>query len=137
MPGIAGKRSRLLVATASAGPYNPVLGLKQISYSIDGSNIDDSEMTVDWMQRLQGLKDGKASASGNRNPANTNGQNVLLSALLNDTDVWIRVLPDNGATANAGFQQQVRVAKFATDASIDGPVSLSIELEGTGPATLV
>jgi hypothetical protein len=51
--------------------------------------------------------------------------------------LWVKVLPDNGVTANAGVKQQVKVAKFGSDAAVDGGVAVSIELEGTGPITQV
>jgi predicted secreted protein len=137
MAGTAGKKSRLKVATTVGGAYNVVGGVKSFSHTIDGATVDDSEMGVDWMQRIQGLKDGKISASGNRRLADTNGQNVILSSLLNDSDIFIKALPDNGTTASVGFQQQMLCSKFNEDASVEGAVALSIELEGTGAITLV
>jgi predicted secreted protein len=140
MPGIAGKKARVKVSiiAGGAGAYNYVTGIKSISHSIEGGNLDDSEFGVDYAQRIQGLKDGKLTLSGHRRPADANGQNAILSALLNDNvEVWIQVLPDDGATANIGFKQQMKVAKFGSDAAVDGENSVSIELEGSGVITLV
>ena len=82
--------------------------------------------------------DGKLTLTGNRRLDDANGQNALLSALINDdVEVWIQVLPDNAATAGIGFKQQMRVAKFGSDSAVDGANGISIELEGNGPITLI
>lgn len=137
MPGVAGKKTRVRLATTVNGTYNLVAGIKSASYTIDGAPLDDSEFGVDWIQRIQGLKDFKVTLSGTYRPDDTNGQVVARAALLNDTALFARVLPDGGTTANAGFQCEVKVTKFAVDPSVDGIVGVSIELEGTGAATLV
>jgi hypothetical protein len=139
MPGIAGKAARVKISTTAggAGVYSVMLGVKSVSATVDGQQVDDSEMGVDWMQRIQGIKDAKYSIQVNRRTADATGQNACLSALINDTEIWVQFLPDNGTTANIGFKQQVRVAKFAADAAIDGGNGATIELEGTGPITLL
>jgi predicted secreted protein len=141
MPGIAGKKARVKVSiiAGGAGAYNYVTGIKSISHSVEGGNLDDSEFGVDYAQRIQGLKDGKLTLSGHRRPADANGpERDPVNALFNDNvEVWIQVLPDDGATANIGFKQQMKVAKFGSDAAVDGENSVSIELEGSGVITLV
>jgi predicted secreted protein len=139
MPGIAGKAARVKISTVAGGGgvYNVMLGVKSVSATIDGATVDDSEMSIDWVQRLQGLKDGKYTIQVNRRPADATGQNACLSALINDTELWVQVLPDNGTTALIGFKQQVKVAKFSADAAVDGANTASIELEGTGAITLI
>lgn len=140
MPGTAGKKARVLLSiiAGGAGAYNAIQGIKSISHSIDGTNVDDSEFGVDWAQRIQGLKDGKLTLTGNRRLADANGQNALLTALINDNvEVWIKVLPDNGTTVGIGFQQQMKISKFGSDSAVDGANGISIELEGTGVITLV
>lgn len=139
MPGIAGKAARVKLSTVvgGAGAYNVVLGVKSVSATVDGQNVDDSEMSIDWMQRIQGIKDAKYTLQCNRRPADATGQNAALAALIADSELWIQVLPDNGGTANIGFKQQVRVSKFAVDAAVDGGNTVSIELEGTGVLTLI
>lgn len=133
MPGIAGKASRVRVSATVGGTYNVVAGIRQASIEIDGANLDDSEFGVDWMQRIQGLKDFKVSMSGSYRPGDTTGQVLIQNTLLNDADLFVQVLPDG---AN-GFRGQVRVAKFSVEPPVDGIVPVSIELEGTGAITLV
>jgi predicted secreted protein len=138
MSGVAGKKARVKISTVAggAGVYNAVGGIRSVSHSIDGASVDDSEMGVDWMQRIQGLKDGKITLSGQRRLADAQ-QTAILNALLNDSVLYVQVLPDGGTTANAGFQQEVKVSKFASDSAVDGISTVSIELEGTGAITLV
>lgn len=133
MASVAGKNSRVKVCTTSGGSYAAVAGVKSFSHSIDGTNVDDSEMGVAYVQRIQGLKDGKLSISGALRTDDTNGQIVIRTALLSDSDLFVQALPD-GTT---GFKQQMRCSKFAVDASVEDKVNLSIELEGTGAITAV
>lgn len=133
MASVAGKSSAIKVSTTTGGSYSAVAGVKSFNHSIDGTNIDDSEMGVAWVQRIQGLKDGKISIQGARRTDDTNGQAVILSSFLNDTDLFVQMLP-NGS---AGYKQQMRCSKFAIDASVEDKVNVSIELEGTGAITAV
>lgn len=132
MASVAGKSSAIKVSPTD-GSYIAVLGIKSFNHSIDGTNIDDSEMGVAWVQRIQGLKDGKLSIQGARRTDDTTGQTVILNSFLNDTALYVQALP-NGS---AGFKQQMRVSKFAVDAAVEDRVNLSIELDGTGTITAV
>lgn len=131
MASVAGKNSSITVATASGGTYNAIAGIKSFNHSIDGASIDDSEMGVAWVQRIQGLKDGKISISGSYRPDDTTGQLRCRTALLNDSDLFARVLYDG----TNGFQQEVKCSKFQIDASVEDKVNVSIELEGSGAIT--
>ena len=131
MPSTAGKIALITAATTFGGTYNTVLGIKSFSHTIEGATIDDSEMNIAWVQRIQGLKDGKLSLQGAYRSDDTTGQTRIRDSLINDTSLFIKVLP-NGT---AGWLQQFRCSKFAVDASVDDKANLSIELEGTGAIT--
>jgi predicted secreted protein len=137
MAGLAGKKARLKVGTTLVGATNVVAGLKSLSLEIDGQTVEDNEFGVDWMQRLQTLKDWKISASGSYRPSDATGQVAIRSALINDTDLYCQFLPDNGTTANAGLKGQVVVTKFSIEPAFDGISAVSIEFQGTGAPTLV
>lgn len=113
--------------------YYQVAELNDGTLTIDGDNIDITEFGDDFINRIQGLKDGTYSLSGFRDPTDTNGQEAINSALLNDTSLYVQFLPD-GST---GFQQEVKVSSFETSAAVDGAVEVSIDLEGTGTITSV
>jgi predicted secreted protein len=137
MSGIAGKKARLKVGTTLVGATAIVAGLKSLSLEIDGTLVDDSEYGVDWIQRIQTLKDWKISASGSFRPTDTTGQLAIQGSLISDTDLYAQFLPDNGTTANAGLKGQIRVAKFSIEPPVDGIAGVSIELQGTGAPTVV
>ena len=137
MSGTAGKKARVKVATTSGGTYNNVQGADNISHEIMGENVDVSEFTVDYTPRNQGMKDGKYSLSGNLRMDDTNGQLVIRSAFLNDTPLFVRVLPDDGVTVGAGVQQEVKVASWKVDTAQRGKAAWSCELEGSGAITTV
>lgn len=131
---IAGKDFVLKIST-STGSFTAVDELNSATLSIVGTNIDISEFTNEFVQRIQGLKDVTYSLGGFYDPADTNGQVKIRSALVNDTVLYVQILPDG--TTTYGFDQEVKVASFDIDASVDGAVELSIELEGTGTLTIV
>src|SRR5690348_4444314 len=97
MAGTAGKKAQLKVSSDDI-TYSLVAGLDSIGLSIDGVNVDDSEFGVDWTQRIQGIKDIKITASGKIRVADTNGQLAIRAALLNDTALFAKFLPDGGTT---------------------------------------
>lgn len=137
MPALAGKKARLKVSTTSGGTYNDVQGGGTFSHDMSANNIDDSEFGVDYVARIQGLKDGRISWSGKLVPGDTNGQTVVKNAYLNDTPLFVRALPDNGVTAGAGAQQEMKVSSWRVDASVPDRVTLAIEFEGSGVITSV
>ena len=130
---IAGKGSVVKVGVTSGGSFTAVADLNDASLSISGTNLDITSFTAEYISRIQGLKDGSYSLSGFYNSGDTNGQVVIRSALLNDSDLFVQFLPD-GTT---GFQQEVKVATFDINTTVSGAVELSISLEGTGAITTV
>lgn len=113
--------------------YNQVAELNDGTQTIDGTNIDITEFGDDWINRIQGLKDGTYSLSGFYAPSDTDGQVAIRDALINDTTLYVQFLHDG----TNGFQQEVKVATFEVSASVDGAVEVSIDLEGTGTITAV
>src|SRR5260221_6352441 len=105
----AGRKSIVSVSSVAggAGTYYPVLGVESFTLKINGANVNDSEMGVDWEQRIQALKDCKLRRSGGRRQGDTTGQGAILSALIRDTELWMKILYDG----TNGWKQQCRVAK--------------------------
>lgn len=129
---IAGKKARVQVSTNDS-TYNNVAGIDNAQMSLGGENVDISEFGVDWVQRLQGVKDNTFQLSGSYTPTDTNGQVVIRDAFLNDTTLYAKFLVDGVV----GFKQQVKVASFEVSAQHKGKVEVNIQLEGTGPVTAV
>jgi predicted secreted protein len=130
---LKGKSLVVSVATTSGGSYASIAERSSASMNHSGSNIDVSTMGTDFISRIQGLKDGTYSVSGFFATGDTNGQVRVRTAWLNDSGLFVRFLPD-GTT---GFQQEVKVASYSVNASVDGAVEFSAELEGTGAITTV
>ena len=133
MAKLAGKAFRAKVSTTTGGTFTSALGIHDGTVNLSGTNIDVSEFADTWMERLQGLKDASYDLKGFYNSADTTGQNVIQSAFLNDTALWIQMLPD-GTT---GFKQQMLVSKYSVGAAVNGAISVDITLEGTGVVSLV
>jgi len=136
MAGTAGKKALLKVSPDDI-TYTTVAGLDSISMSIDGQSVDDSEFGNDWMQRLQGIKDFKITASGKVRLADTNGQLAVRSALINDTTLYAKYLPDGGVTSNAGLKCLIKVASWKVDPTVQDKQAVSFDLEGAGTPTVV
>lgn len=130
---LAGRKTVVKAATTQAGPYTVVAGIKQANVEMDGAQIDVSEFGVNWKETLRGMLDAKITLSGNYIPTDTNGQLVIRSAFINDTPLWLEVLPD-GTT---GFQMQTQVTKFGVDAGVDKEVSVTIDGSQTGGITFI
>ena len=128
----AGKNFRAKVCTTSGGTYATVLGIDSCTMNISGTLVDASEFGDTYMERVQGLKDVSFDFKGKYNSADTTGQNVIMSALLNDTSLFVQYMPD-GTT---GFKAQVSISKFSIDDAVNGIAGLSITGEiSTGSLT--
>lgn len=112
--------------------WNQVAELNDGNMTIDGDNIDVTAFCQDFINRIQGLKDGTYSLSGFYAPDDTNGQLLIRGALLDDDPIYIQFLPDG----TSGFEQEVKVDTFDVSATVDGAVEVSIDLEGNGTITL-
>jgi predicted secreted protein len=128
---VAGRKSSILVSTTVGGSYSQVQGVKSITHTLNGTMVDDSEMGVNWNQRIQGLKDCKVSFTGGRRSADTNGQEIIKTAFLNDTDLYVQVLWDG----TNGYQFYGKVSKFEVQTSVEGKAELSCDIEGSGAVT--
>lgn len=130
---VAGRKAQVLVCTTSGGTYHQVQGVKEAQHSPAATNVDDSEQGVDWVQRIQALKDAKLTLTGGRRTGDTNGQEVIKTAFLNDSSLFVQYLEDG----THGYQQQMRCSKFETSAKVEDKIDWSCELEGTGPITTI
>jgi predicted secreted protein len=129
---VAGRKTVVQVSTDGT-VFNTVQELNEATATIEGDNQDITHFGDDFVRRILGLKDATYELSGFRNPSDTNGQEAILDAFLNDTTLHVKFLGDGAS----GFQQEVKVASFEESSAVDGTVEVSIELEGTGPVTRV
>jgi len=115
--------------------YNIVADLNEASIGLEAENIEVTAFCSEFIQRIQGLKDNTFDLSGFYNPADTLGQILIRDSWLNDEDLYVRYIIDKNT--GEGFKQQVRVASFEIDATVEDAIELSIDLEGTGAVEIV
>lgn len=133
-----GLNTRVYVATdAIDGTYNEVLQINDVSHPMSASNEDVSTFGTTFVERLQTIKDSTFSLSGFLDNTDTTGQIVIRDAMLNDTDLFFKVLYDGVSASKYGYAQQVVVSSFEISSAVDGVLEVSIELEGTGGVTAV
>lgn len=114
--------------------WSVVAEINDAGPSLSADNQDVTVFGDNWIDRIQGLKDGSWSLSGFYVSTDTNGQVRIMNAFLNNTALYIRVYPGGGT---AGFKQQVKVSSFEVSNAVDGVAELSIELEGAGAVSLL
>ena len=129
---LAGKNV-LVQASTDDITYNTIKELNDVSFTVDGDNIDVTEFLDQYMNRIQGLKDVSMSMSGFWDPTDTTGQVAIRNALVNDTAIFAQVLWDG----TNGFKAEFKVASFEQSAAVDGAVEVSIDLEGDGAVSAV
>ena len=128
---LAGKAAHLKIGA------NTVAELNDISFNLEGDNLDTTVMTAtgtDFRSRIQGLKAATVNGSGFRDPSDTNGQQAIYTAWLNDTllsDVTMMFDTTNGIKCDA------RVASFDAGATVAGEVTVSFTLESDGAIAAV
>lgn len=133
MAATAGRKLRVSVATTLGGTYDNVAGAQSATMSRQGLTVDVTELTDDDIKRILGIKDNTFTIEGNYE-TDTNGQGRIRTAYENDTALFVRFLPD-GVT---GWKQEVKVARYEiSGAAGANKQSVSIELQATGPITVV
>lgn len=135
MAKLAGKKflAKFSTTAGGAGSYSTALGVHDGTINLSGTTVDVSEFGDTWMERIQALKDATYDLKCHYNIADTTGQLAVRSAMINDTELWVEMLPDG----TVGYKQQVLVSKFVVGAPINGVISCDITLEGTGAVSLI
>jgi len=126
-------KSVVVQVSVDDSTYYIVSNINDCDMSIDGDNQDVSVFGEDYINRLQGLKDVSWSISGFYDPTDTNGQVAIRSALINDSNLYLKISFDGGSTS---FKQKVLVSSFNPSASVDGVVEISVDFEGDGVLTI-
>ena len=135
MAATAGKKLRVSVATAFAGTYNNIVGVKSASLKRNGAIIDVTTLTDTDLVKIMGMRDSQLTLSGNFE-LDTTGQKVIRDAQANDSQIWAKFQPDGGTTANINSVVEVKVSDYSISGDATGEVSVSITLEGTGAVTV-
>lgn len=132
----AGKGSLFKVsATAGgAGSYTTVAEGKNASHKFSAAALDSSYFGVEWKAHIYGLNEAEFSVEVNSKlGSDTNGQDAIVSALINKTELWVQFLW-NGS---AGYKQSVIVTDMEVSTSVDGIVMVKFSFKGTGTPAAV
>lgn len=127
-------KATIVEVSVNDSTWNVVAEINDAGPSLSADNQDVTVFGDNWIDRIQGLKDGSWSLGGFYVPTDTNGQVVILNAFLNGTALYVRVYPGGGT---AGFKQQVKVSSYEVANAVDGVAELTIDLEGAGAVTLL
>tara|TARA_R110000868_G_scaffold33755_8_gene122248 strand:- start:3021 stop:3434 length:414 start_codon:yes stop_codon:yes gene_type:complete len=129
MTAIAGYSHSLLVATSKSGTYSELyVNSDSFDRAADILDVTDTG-NVGYHSRIVGLKDSSFSAEGFWRTGDT-GQDIVEAAYENNTELWIKVLPDN--IAGNGKKAQVVVESFNMSLDVTSPATFSASLQGTG-----
>jgi predicted secreted protein len=124
----AGKRSVVKVSLTQEGLHYVVAGIHDFTHEMEGETTDDSEMTVQWIQRIRGLASSTLTLNGGRRADDITGQNLLYESLRDGTSVWVTVRP----TSHGEYRQEMRVSKYGVDVELAGRGEWVCELQGIG-----
>jgi predicted secreted protein len=133
---VAGKSSLFKVsATAGgAGSYTTVAEGKQASMKLGKQALEYTYFGESWRDNIDGLKETEYEVEVNcKLGGDTNGQDAIMSAFINTTELWVQLLW-NGS---AGYKQRVIVTNVEVTASVDGVAMLKASFKATGAAAAV
>lgn len=139
MPPIGVEFTRVLVATAEAGPYTTILLMRSAS----GSKSREGGARVHVMdspdpKQTAGRRVNSYELEGLLDMADTTGQTVLRNAYDSGNDVFVQVIHNNAAATSQprGEQARAKVTAFSVSGEREGDfVTVSFTLEGTGLTT--
>jgi len=117
---------------------NKVAGLNNISNAITGDTLDVTTFNSDcFRQFIAGLKGGTVSISGFYEPTDTTGQRAMFTALLAGTVLTTTQKPKFMVDGTNGFTADGIVSSYTVDATPEGTVNFSAEIQLTGTIAVV
>lgn len=121
---IAGKGGRLEVGA------NTVLDINSWSLDIEADMLEVTALGDEWKKHLLGLKEWSASAEGFFNVhVDQTGQKALQDAFLSGETVTLK-FKVNSANYYTG---SAYISSISIEDPVDDTVSISFEVQGTGP----
>lgn len=117
----------------TARDISPYCNSVEISFEIDAP--EDTAFGDAWRSKVVGLKDVSVSIEGHYDTTATVGSDTVLGAAMISTawsSLTCSISPDNGTTTYAG---EAILTSYTVSPPVDGIVTFSAELEGTGAWT--
>lgn len=130
-----GNGTTLAVAVGSPTSLVNVANCNNITF-LDGSaaEVDASNLTSSWKERLLGLPDGGVVTSEVQTDLTDPGQSALLTAKNGRIKCTFQIVLPAGTPKTATFDGWVR--KFNVNSSLDAVVKSNLEILVTGPVVL-
>lgn len=111
---------------------NTITQVQSWSLDITQDLLDSHALGDEWKEVIEGLNDWTASIEFSWDiPNDANGQTALQTALLNGTSVTL----DLYTNASNYYEGTAYVSSFSIETPVDGKVSGSMELKGSGALT--
>src|SRR5690242_17607515 len=99
-------RQVVVNASVDGTTWHPIGEMNSVDLSIGGNSLDVTKFGDADVERILGLRDTPWSLSGFYDPTDTNGQNVVIASLLNNSACYFQVLFNSGGTTGQkGFHQ--------------------------------
>lgn len=137
MTAFAGRQTVVNVST-NGTTWTAVGELNSVEVAIGGASLDVTKFGDADVERILGLRDTPWTLSGFYDPTDTNGQNIIIAALLNNTTIYFEVLFNpTGTSGQKGFSQQVIPTKFDVKGDPASAQTVSISADSTGAITAV
>lgn len=137
MAQLAGK---VIVVSASTDgtTWHPVGEMNSFDLGIGAAALDVTKFGDSDIERIQGLKDTPWSIGGFFDPTDTNGQMVILGAIINGTALYFKAIVNpTGSAGSQGFSQQVIPTKFELKGDPASVQTVTITADSTGAITQV
>lgn len=127
MSEVAGKTNLVYVHTAqmTGSTGNKINGVNDATYNKLCEIVEITQFGDDYKKRMGGLKDSDVSISGFFDPADTNGQSVLVPG----NTVYLGLYPQGGTVAGTQIPMIVENFEWKADMSKQ---SFSCKLSGNG-----
>lgn len=125
----------LQISVGSPTSYVTINNVTDITF-MDGAaaEIDVTNLTSDWMERLLGLPDGGTCPFNVHTDFGDAGQAAAIVAKNNRTRCNFKITLPGGTTPTINFEGYVR--KFNGAVAVNSPVKTNSEILVTGPVTL-
>lgn len=128
MASIVGKDGKVTLGT------DVVAGIRNWEVTIDRESHEDSELGDDWRKWIIGIGQWAGSFESGLDAEDTNGQLVLINALLNGTPISeLNLLTDNTPSTGSkkGFTGAANMTSLGAGAAFDALESGSFSFQGT------
>ena len=122
---ISGKNGKITINSTT--PIT-VAGMKNWSLELNVDTLETTALGDSWKNFITGLKEWSASAEGDFDQTENNGQSELQEAYLNGMEVEVKFYVDE----THYYSGSAIISSLSIEDAVDDLVTLSIEFAGSG-----